>query len=72
MKYVEVEGAVTVGGELHAPAPAGLPPGPVKLLALIPGEDDEWMRTVAAEWAADLADPAQDVYSLSDGEPVKP
>jgi hypothetical protein len=38
-----------------------------------PPEDDEagmlWAQGVTREWAADLADPRQDVYTLEDGQP---
>ena len=32
---------------------------------------DAWMAGVASEWADDLADTRQDVYTLADGEPVR-
>ena len=37
-------------------------------------EDDAgacWERGVAEEWAEDLADPRQDLYTSDDGEPVE-
>lgn len=30
-----------------------------------------WMAGVAREWADDLADPRQDIYTVDDGNPVR-
>jgi hypothetical protein len=44
------------------------------VLVLVPeAEEDEaglWMQGVAREWAAELADEREDIYTLEDGEPV--
>jgi hypothetical protein len=29
-----------------------------------------WMTGIANEWAAELSDPREDIYELTDGEPV--
>ena len=37
-------------------------------------KDDEahfWTAGVAQEWADELSDPEQDIYTLADGEPVR-
>jgi hypothetical protein len=42
-------------------------------LELAAGEDEagvQWSSGIAREWAEDLADPRQDIYTLDDGEPV--
>ena len=43
------------------------------MIVLVPGENEAgglWARGIAAEWAAELADPQQDIYTLDDGRPV--
>jgi hypothetical protein len=60
---------------LSAEVPADMPTGPVEILIVLPGlpEDEagrDWERGVAAEWADELADPRQDIYTLDDGEPI--
>ena len=47
----------------------------VRVIVLVPepGEDDAglaWEQGIAREWAADLANPKEDIYTLADGEPV--
>ena len=29
-----------------------------------------WARGIAAEWADELSDPRQDIYTLEDGQPL--
>jgi hypothetical protein len=48
--------------------------GPVRVIILLPESDEpdeaEWLSAVARSPAfADLADPAEDVYTLEDGKP---
>ena len=53
--------------------PEELPAGPVRLIVLLPEEDEAgiaWAHGVAKEWAAELADTRQDIYTLNDGQPV--
>jgi hypothetical protein len=73
MKVVELTGSVNDAHKLHAHAPAEWPAGPVRVLVILPGNDDsegDWEAGVAREWHAELADTEQDLYSLSDGTPV--
>jgi hypothetical protein len=45
----------------------------LRLIVLLPEEDEAgmaWEQGVAKEWADDLADTRQDIYSLQDGQPV--
>ena len=49
------------------------PAGPVRLIVLLPGEDDgsiAWASGVTREWPNDLQDSRQDIYTLDDGQPV--
>lgn len=46
---------------------------PVRVLVLLPEEDEVgalWSSGIAKEWAAELTDPRQDIYTLEDGQPV--
>jgi hypothetical protein len=59
---------------LSAQVPDSIPPGPVTIVILSnAGLDDAeqaWMAGLAHEWADDLNDARQDIYTLEDGEPV--
>jgi hypothetical protein len=60
---------------LTASVPAEIPPGPVEIVVTIPGdsEDDagsEWEAGIARDWAAELSDSREDIYTLNDGEPI--
>jgi len=78
MKTIELFGEVDEHHRLSAEVPADVPPGPVKLALVVPnikgtGNDDaeaQWATGLAREWAEDLADPRQDIYTLADGEPI--
>ena len=71
MKAIELIGDVDAEHRLHAQVPEDLPAGPVRLLVLVPEQDqadETWMRGVASEWSEDLSDPRQDLYTLEDGQ----
>ena len=73
MRAIELVGDVDAKHCLKAQVPEDLPPGPVRLLVLLPEEDqagEAWLRGVASEWSEDLSDPRQDLYSLKDGQPL--
>ena len=73
MKAIELVGDVDEQHRLQAQVPADLPAGPVRLIVLLPEEDDggaAWAHGVAKEWADELRDARQDVYTLEDGQPV--
>ena len=73
MRTIELTGRVDVGSRLSAEVPGSLPLGPVRLLVLVdpPAQgEDQWMTAVAEQWADDLADVRQDIYTLEDGQPV--
>ena len=51
--------------------------GPVRVIILFPESDElteeEWLRAAASNPVFDfLKDPAQDIYTLEDGEPFDP
>jgi hypothetical protein len=73
MKVIKLFGNVDEQHRLRAEVPASVPSGPVQLAVLLPEEDDAgaaWSSGAASEWADDLADSRQDIYTLEDGKPV--
>lgn len=73
MKAVELQGEIDEQHRLHADVPQGLPAGSVRVIVLISDEDEvgaAWAAGVSSEWAPELSDPAQDIYTLNDGQPL--
>ncbi len=73
MKAIRLNGDIDENHRLHAEVPDEFPAGPVRLIVLVPEEDDAglaWMRSVSQEWDAEVSDPMEDVYTLADGQPV--
>ncbi len=75
MQTIEVIGTVDAQHRLSADVPATVPPGLVKLVVIVPSaEEDEagaaWAEGIAREWAQELSDPREDIYTLEDGGPV--
>jgi len=73
MKAIELVGDIDEQHRLQARVPHELPAGPVRLIVLLPDEDDAgvaWERGVAKHWAEELQDPRQDIYTLEDGQPL--
>lgn len=75
MRAIELVGDIDNEHQLRAQVPSDLPAGQVRLIVLVPDEDETgalWSGAVAREWAAELADVREDFYTLDDGRPVKP
>jgi hypothetical protein len=73
MKAIELIAKVDEHHHLYADVPDSLPAGRVRVLVLIPDEDEAgaaWEQGVAREWAAELSDSREDIYTLEDGQPV--
>lgn len=73
MKAIEVVGDIDDQHRLQAQVPEELPAGPVRVIVLLPEEDDAgpaWTRGVAREWTNELTDSREDIYTLDDGQPV--
>lgn len=73
MRTIELIGDIDIQHKLSAIAPAELPIGPVRLMVLVADEDDAgtaWAQAIARDWTDELADPAQDIYTLEDGQPI--
>ena len=72
-KAIELVGDIDEQHRLRAQVPEELPAGPVRLIVLLPDEDDAgsvWANGIAREWSAELSDPKQDIYTLDDGQSV--
>ena len=73
MKAIELVGDIDEQHRLQAQVPVDLPAGPVRLIVLLPEEDEggvAWPRGVASEWSDELRDSRQDIYTPEDGQPV--
>jgi hypothetical protein len=73
MKAIELIGDIDDQHRLQAQVPQDLPAGPVRLIVLLPDEDDAggaWQAGVAREWSSILNDVREDIYTLEDGQPV--
>ncbi|MGO8753104.1 MAG: hypothetical protein ACLQNE_44745 [Thermoguttaceae bacterium] len=73
MNMVKLSGNVDENRRLSVQVPVSICPGPVTVLVFPVPQDDEanvWTAGIALEWADDLRDPDQDIYTLADGEPV--
>ncbi len=76
MSMIKVVGNVDEERRLSALVPASIRPGPVTVLLFPASEEDDdeadaWAAGIACEWADELGDPNQDIYTLADGEPVR-
>jgi hypothetical protein len=73
MNAIELLGDVDERHELRVQVPSGVPTGPVRVIVLVPDEDEAgavWHQGIANEWAAELSDSREDIYTLDDGRPV--
>jgi hypothetical protein len=73
MKAIELVGDIDEQHRLRAQVPEGLPTGPVRLIVLLPDEDDAgtaWAQGVARQWSDELRDSRQDIYTREDGQPL--
>ena len=73
MRAIELRGEIDDQHRLRAQVPDGFPVGSVRVIVLMPEEDEAgfaWAGGISAEWSAELGDPNQDVYTLDDGQPV--
>jgi hypothetical protein len=73
MKAIELLGDIDDHHGLQARVPDELPAGPVRVIVLLPEEDESgvaWAGGIANEWADELQDPREDLYTREDGQPV--
>lgn len=76
MESIRIDGYVDDQHRLLADVPGFVPPGPVTVWIGAPAAEDDagsaWMDGIGHEWADELSDVQQDIYSLADGEAVDP
>ena len=73
MNAIELIGDVDEQHRLHVQVPTGVPTGQVRVIVLVPDEDEVghlWPDGVAREWSSELSDRREDIYTLDDGRPV--
>ena len=75
MKEIKLRGRVDINHRLTAEVPTDVQPGEVDLVLLLSQEqedaaEDAWAAGIGREWAADWSDPREDIYTITDGEPV--
>lgn len=73
MNAIQLIGDIDDRHQLRAHVPTNLPAGQVRLIVLVPDEDEfggGWPHGIAAEWSTDLQDSREDIYTLDDGWPV--
>jgi len=73
MKAISLVGDVDEKHRLHVNVPAEVPAGEVRVIVLVPQDDaagSNWTQGVASEWADELVDTQQDIYTVNDGQPV--
>ncbi len=73
MESIPLEGHVDDQHRLSVDVPGSIPPGPV-VVWIAPAEPEEepagaaWAAGVARDWAEELSDTRQDIYSMADGD----
>jgi hypothetical protein len=75
MNSISIHGQVDDQHRLSAVVPESVPPGPVTVWLTTAQEDEAgaaWMAGISQQWADELSDPRQDIYTVADGEAVDP
>ena len=73
MRTLRVIGQVDEQHRLVAVVPTSIAVGRVEFTIEVPSIDEAdpaWAEGVAREWTEELANPAEEIYTLDDGEPV--
>jgi hypothetical protein len=75
MRSIRLKGYVDANHSLTAQVPIEVGPGEVELIVIFsPGEEaaaeEKWADGISREWAAEWNDPREDIYKITDGEPV--
>lgn len=72
MKALEVRAEIDRQHRLQGTVPPDLRPRRVRVIILVPEEEDvgePWKHGVARQWATELGDVRENIYTGSDGEP---
>jgi len=76
MDSITLQGQIDDQHRLSAIVPASIPVGPVTVWISAHAQEDDggavWMTGVSQQWADELGDARQDIYTLADGEAVDP
>jgi hypothetical protein len=76
MNSIEIQAHVDDHHRLLAIVPESIPPGPVTVWISTNAQEDDagaaWMVGVSQQWADELGDVQQDIYTLDDGEAIDP
>ena len=75
MRALEMVADVDREHQLRLDLPISVKSDRVRVLVLVPESNEEemetgWLRGMAREWAAELGDEREDLYTLEDGEPI--
>ena len=75
MENIRIKGRVDTNHQLTAQVPAEVGPGEVELILVFSRDeeaaaDEQWANAISREWAAEWNDPREDIYTITDGEPV--
>ena len=73
MNAITIQGLVDDQHRLTAIVPESIPPGPVTVSLATTNEDDagmNWSSGIAIQWANELSDTRQDIYTIADGEAI--
>ncbi len=75
MKAFELLAEVDEQHRVQFALPESVPLGRVRVIVLAPETEEEtdeyWMKGIAREWADELADTREDIYTLDDGEAIQ-
>jgi hypothetical protein len=75
MNSISIHGQIDDQHRLSAVVPESVPPGPVTVWLIAAQEDEAgaaWMAGIGQQWANELGDPREDIYTVADGEAVDP
>ena len=75
MSMIRLIGRVDENHRLSADVPESVAAGLVEVSIVVPSSEEDdagraWAKGIANEWAQELADEREDIYTIADGEPV--
>jgi hypothetical protein len=76
MGSIRLRGHVDANHQLTAQVPADVGPGEAELILMVSPHDEkvaeeQWANAISREWTAEWNDPREDIYTITDGEPVE-
>lgn len=75
MKLIKLHGEIDAQHRLLVQPPQTVPPGAIEVALIVPDlledeAEDSWSAGISHEWADELADERQDIYTLAHGDAV--